>query len=713
MSLIAETLDFGSLPSYKYGSDPYNPSKLGLGPMMVQRNSPDRKNRFVGPYPLAVARPQEETLAFQVGYPWAMRWSEEIDWVFLVELSTASPTRRVMQYSYNRETGIFNYSGAITLTYPTTTNHTVRAMRMTYDLHTAGTVQSVGGTGAEIVGVGTSWLIDGACVGNRIGFGSTNPAEITQWHEIVSISTDQSLTLGATEIPALPSGTPYVIEDLRCITLNTNATAANGGLFVTKGLRVENFTSVATVIPAATTVDNRRAVYRIGATATAGLGLGIQEQTSKSTHYAWAANGTSTPALYKYNLRAPLTTLNAGTSSDAFVFATAAVSVVGTPSLINNGRVAKTEHVAAGRECFYFTTTTRLIRTRPLDDITPNDNAFIIYGDTMLEVPPGGTSTTPASGALQSVEYSGTIDAFYIALSGSTSGQRDYVTKFRGGSVAADRSIGGDVRQYLQSSSQAVAPSMSRNSSYFMPWIEGGLGYFVTFGSSAATNVVLAVPIGADMDYAERTNSKIVLPKFQIPSSHKLHRVVVQNTESIGDFVGLSMSAEPFAIYYRTAGIDDDSGAWTQLDQTGSMSGIDAAPEIQFMLTFRTIGVSCIPARVHSLALIYEKDEALPPGFRWNLGDSSNTSGTIGIVQTSLVSSLAKMTVTYYRADTNQPVLVQSSDNSAFGNWESFDEGSASWSAGLGENAVGTRRRFVPNSGLPVGVDLYAKVTVE
>ena len=71
------------------------------------------------------------------------------------------------------------------------------------------------------------------------------------------------------------------------------------------------------------------------------------------------------------------------------------------------------------------------------------------------------------------------------------------------------------------------------------------------------------------------------------------------------------------------------------------------------------------------------------------------------------------MTVTYYRADTNQPVLVQSSDNSAFGNWESFDEGSASWSAGLGENAVGTRRRFVPNSGLPVGVDLYAKVTVE
>jgi hypothetical protein len=418
--------------------------------------------------------------------------------------------------------------------------------------------------------------------------------------------------------------------------------------------------------------------------------------------------------MQKYNLRAPLAYLSAGSTSAAVLIQSSSVTLSGTASQINNGRVARPDHTAAaGQECFFFTTTTRVYRTKPLNEITSGDLTFISSGDIMLEVPPGGASTAGSFGTMQSVEYSALLDAFYIALSGSSSGQRDYLTKFYAGSQQLDRQVGVDVRQYYQASSAAVAPALSRTGSYFMPWIEGGLGYFVINGNTAATNCILAVPIGADMDFVNRTNSKAVLPKMSIPSAHKLLKTLAQNTEALGGYGPLSLGTEPFAVYYRTAGIDDDSGGWTLLNQAGSMVGVDAAPEIQFMLTFRVAGASCIPARIHSFALLYETDEALPSGFRWNLGDSNQSNGTLGMVQTSLLPALGELTITYYRADTDQAVLVQSSGDSEFGAWEFYSEGSASWVAGVGSNAVGVRRRFVPSAGLPVGVDLYAKVTIE
>lgn len=715
MTTIAESLDFGNLPSYKYGTDLYDPSKLGLGPLIVQRTGPSPEQRFVGPLPIAVARPMEESLPVQVGYPWVMRWSDTIDWVFVAETSSGAPTRRIIKYTFNRETGVFSFNGAITLTYPTTANHTIRAFRMTYDLHTVGTIERSSQFSNAVTGTGTGWVSDGVCAGNRIGFGSTNPSEIATWRYIASVNGEGELILDEM-IADYPPGTPYVIEDLRAITATTNATAANGGLFVAKGLSIDLFSATTSfVIPAATTVDNVRAVYRISGTAlTTVSGLGIQDPVNKSQHYAWALTGTTTAAMYKYNLRAPLVNLTAGTTSAAYTLQSGAIALTGTASQINNGRIARPDHTAAaGQECFFFTTASRVYRTKPLNNITAADLTFISGGDIMLEVPPGGTTTSAASGAMQSIEYSALLDAFYIALSGSSPGQRDYLTKFYAGSQQLDRQVGVDVRQYYQASSAAVAPALSRTISYFMPWIEGGLGYFVVNGTSAATNSILVVPIGADMDFVGRTNSKVVLPKMSIPSAHKLLKVLAQNTEALGGYGPLSLGTEPFANHYRTAGIDDDSGNWTPLNQAGALFGVDASPEIQFMITFRVAGLSCIPARIHSLALLYETDEALPTGFRWSLGDSNQANGTLGMIQTSLLSAFGVLTITYYRADTNQAVLVQDSSDSEFGLWEFYSEGSASWVAGVGPNATGTRRRFVPSAGLPVGVDLYAKVTVE
>src|SRR5690606_22635495 len=120
------------------------------------------------------------------------------------------------------------------------------------DKHTVGTV-SVSGT--AVTGTSTNWQTDGACVGNRTGFGSTDPTQITTWFEITAIASNTSLTLDSSP-GTLAGGTPYVIEDLRVVAATTNNTATNGGLFVAKGLRPEAFIPSGTTIPAATTVDN-------------------------------------------------------------------------------------------------------------------------------------------------------------------------------------------------------------------------------------------------------------------------------------------------------------------------------------------------------------------------------------------------------------------------------------------------------------------------
>jgi hypothetical protein len=68
------------------------------------------------------------------------------------------------------------------------------------------------------------------------------------------------------------------------------------------------------------------------------------------------------------------------------------------------------------------------------------------------------------------------------------------------------------------------------------------------------------------------------------------------------------------------------------------------------------------------------------------------------------------MQIDYYRSDTNADVLTQSSSSTTNGVFEYWN-GSA-WTAGLGTNTIGLRRRFRPTAGLPNGVAVYPKLTV-
>jgi hypothetical protein len=181
----------------------------------------------------------------------------------------------------------------------------------------------------------------------------------------------------------------------------------------------------------------------------------------------------------------------------------------------------------------------------------------------------------------------------------------------------------------------------------------------------------------------------------------------VQNLGSIA----LGVAPDMFKTHVRTSGIDTNTGVWVDVPPNGDLSGLDANGDIQFSFTFRTVGTVMLPARIQSLALIYETEDSLPSQYRWNFGDFNQTSGTFAFKQAELFNIAVPLhTINIYRADTNALVLTQTSAETTNGTFEYFN--GSTWVVGLGLDIIGTRRRFVPTGSLPGGVDLYAKLTV-
>lgn len=672
-------------------------------------SGPDDK--FVGPNPVVVLRPIEASTSIPAGYVYVLQWSTTQWWVFYSDNASAAATRRIGLYYFNPVTNIATWRGFITLTYPTATNHTIRGFRMARTTYTTGTV-AVSGT--AVTGTGTLFQTNRIATGSRIGFGTTDPNAVTTWYEISAITSETAITL-TTSAGTIASGTPYVIEELRAITANTNATAANGGLFVTKGLRIENFTPTGTTIAAAVSTDNVRAVFwlRDSATVTNTLatGLAMDEPASLTSHNVYVPNGNaSSLTIYRYNIRAALTVSGGGaTLSGSDLTVTGAQTVTGTISQNGNGRVDTLSHgPGAGIKSIYLVTTTRIIRIATSAVIT-GSTTFI--SDQMTENPPGGTTTYALFNAFNSVEVVSSIDRLVVSNGAAA---RHYVTQYRTDAGQMDDIFLVDSRQLDQgSASSASRPHPNTGQSTAAPayfWAEGGFMFYVKQATAATTGQIYVWPVSCHWTYASTNNQRVIFPAINLGSTpSKFYRVYCEGPLHLGSNE-FGKTLEPYRLLYRTSGIVADTGSWTQVPSNGDLSGVSAASQIQFAAEFKAIGDICIPGRISSICFLYETNDALPSQYRWNFSDFDTSTGVFAWIQVALFSSLTTHTINIYRADTDALVLSQTSPGGVNGDFQYWN-GSA-WTNGLGTNTVDLRRRFLPTASLPSGVRLYATVTV-
>jgi hypothetical protein len=611
MTKRAALIDLGALPTYKFDIDSYDPDKLGLGKLMIQKSGVAPADNFAGPFPVQVQRPMEASVTIPFAFPWAMQWSYNAtsrkDYIFAADIATAAATRRLGMWEFDRITGQATYRGFLTITFPGTSEaKTIRGLRMSYETYSAGTV---GVAGTAVTGDTTAWLTNRCCVGNRIGFGSTDPSQITTWYEISAMASDTGLTL-ATSAGTIVAGTPYVIEDLRAYLNVTSVTTSLGGLYVIKGLNPAHFTGVGGAVPAATTVDSIKAAYFLkdaaSGTALVSFGMAMEEAVSKLSRFLWILETLANPVMFKFDVYAALT-LTAGADTSAFRLKTGAGgAVAGTTSQLNNGRLANAAHgPGSGANCIYFTTSTRIYRTQDVSTIVNAATNWV--ADNMTEVPPGGVSTFALGAGLQNIEYSSVIDKFVVSTTGAA-GIRSYMTQYRTDGGQMDRLLFADYKQIDQGSADSsITPTPSQLVAAFTIWIEGGIMYALRFGTTAILNQFYIVPLGADWEYIQNSGARLVLPRIATPDARSYRSAFANAAQIVGGNTGknLGLQPEPYRLQFRTSGITDNSGGWTMLDDTNNLSGVAGATHIQFRAEFR-MGNLLIPARLLNVGVVYE-----------------------------------------------------------------------------------------------------------
>jgi hypothetical protein len=754
----------------------YDSTKTNLGTLMIQKSGDNPEDNFVGPLPVAIARPMEESTAVPVIFPSAITFSSTIDWVFAIEATTAA-AKRIFLYEHDKSLATYNWKGFITATTPQATN-VARGFRALRYLHTTGTVavaapvssyatgtvtvtvaglvtHSATGFLATMVGkmigfgstnvaqincwypiisfattatmnvlgitsayaAGTSFVIADCTVtgsstlfttdlvaagtgatavagglGPRIGFGSTDPTQITTWYHIGLITSNTSLGL-TTSPGVIPAGTSYVIEELRFAIALTNTTLANGGLFLLKGAGYHDFTTAGSTFPSiATAVNNQRGVYWLcdagagAVTNTAANGLAVATETDKQTHFAYVLNGTNTSnaIIYKYNLCA-----NNTVAAGKMQLAGANIVITGTQALTGtipnqsaqNLEIATTSHgPGSGLSFLYFVTTTRLY-CAAVTAITAANTPFAVASDARQEIPSGGIATFPATATMTNMTYMSSIDRFVVTNFTSSVSLRHYVTRYPSTDTTPfDHIFGVDDKQQDQSIAFGASIHFNTGAQLLSCAASNGVLHIVRMGATALLNQMYALPFGAHWTYASSASQRVITPSIATTGCVKFDRVLACEDHYIG--VGeLGLPPETFRTYYRTADIGSDAtSSWVLVGDDGDISAVTAASAIQFMFEFFTIGSICIPARIMKVAVTYE-DESTDSHYQLSTTLSSiSTEKFAWRFSQPFGGTVPTLKVELFNAATGSSLLTDTTVATP-ASWEKSTDGGSNWTA--------------------------------
>ena len=559
----------------------------------------------------------------------------------------------------------------------TATNYVIAQVTVTGSSTQFVTERIAAGTGATSVAGGG---------GPRIGFGSTDPNQITTWYQIGAIASNTSLTL-TTSPGVIATGTPYVIEELRFAITATHATATNGGLFVLKGASYLDFTTAGTTFPSiATNVDNQRGVYWLKdagtVTNTAAGGCAVKAETSKTTHYAYVIDGAATTAkVFRYNLRAnDAVTAGAMTMAGANIVSTGSqTGLTGNLSQVNNGRIGTLTHgPSANTECLYFVTTTRLYSATVSSIDAGGSTTFAI--NPRQEIPPGGVATYAQTGALSSVEIADAIDRLIILSSGAT-GFRHYVTTYPTSDGDQFTHIWGvdDKQQDASFRHSDSAIHFNTTSQVCSVWSENGIAHIVKNGATNLLNFMYALPLSAHWTYASSTNQRVITPSISTPNVGKYIKLQINQEEQLGSY-DMGQPLEPVRAYYRTSDITTNAtSSWTLLSRDGDLTAASPSSTIQFMFEFVTIGWSCIPGRIFSIAVLYE-DLTTDSHYEFSasLSDINNKRFAWRFTR-EFNTTVPALSVQLFDVVAGGPATVTDNTTSPSGTWEKSTDGGTNW----------------------------------
>lgn len=442
-----------------------------------------------------------------------------------------------------------------------------------------------------------------------------------------------------------------------------------------------------------------------------GMGCANDDFVSNTEHDLYVLNNdnATTTRIHKFNLRASLT-VSGGISTSAWVYKTLGLATVGTVQQVGNGRIFTVNHgSASGIKSLYFVTASRVYRCK-LADVTSNSSTWL--SDYMLENPPGTITTNLATAAILQVDYSSVLDRLLIST--TLAGRHPvYVTTYDPNNPQFEKMFGQITNRTKLTTTAAGASDAFFNPAALTMWTEGGRLFAMPSVVTSGLNWLGILAIGADGYYGTATGQKVITPRLATPNVSQFYRAYMQASHYTGSYE-LGYNPEPVRMYYRTSGIDDDSGSWTEII-SGDLSGASPGTHIQFMLLFDVLGELCVPKKVYSVACTYEDDsvDSQDSHYLSSADLSSKTTKTFAWKHSvAFGTAVPRLKIRLYNAITGG-ILDTDDSTTQTGTWEKTTDGGSNWVA-YNDTDKGnelTFIRFTPAS-IPDNIQVKAILTI-
>jgi hypothetical protein len=441
------------------------------------------------------------------------------------------------------------------------------------------------------------------------------------------------------------------------------------------------------------------------------IGLTDDGNGTATSHDEYLLNldNTTSVRAHRFNMRAALTVVT-GYATGAWSYKTAIQTVTGTVQQVNNGRICTpTLGPAAGVKALFFVTLTRVYRC-PISSITDGGGAWL--ADSMVENPPGSTTTNLATSAFLQIDYSDSIGKFLIST--TLAGRHGTYTCNYDPSNPQFEKIFGQInnRTKLTTTNSGAVDALFSTAALSI-WTEGGRMFAMPNVTTTGLNWFLVLNIGADGYYADNSNQRVITPKLSTLGASALYRAYMATNQYVGDFL-LGYTPEPIRMYYRTSGIDDNSGSWTETIN-GDLTGASPSDYIQFMFTFEVLGEFCVPRRLYSVTCVYEDASTDTQDSHYlSCADlSSKVTKTFAWKHAiAFGSAVPTLKIRLYNAITNG-ILDTDDSVTRTGTWEKTTDGGSNWTTynTTDKGNETTFIRFTPAS-IPDNVQVKALLTL-
>jgi uncharacterized delta-60 repeat protein len=163
----------------------YDSTKTTLGPDIFRFSGSTPVEYYIGPNETTFRDITQDTGLSNWGDIDAITYSGDKQWLFCLKgLNTVnlSTTQDIVLYEFDKSNYSYTYVGECRVSMPdvgsTTSKNNINVF---LDYYSTGTVEV---NGTSVSGTGTNWIENRIPIGARIGFGSTNPDDITTWYRI-------------------------------------------------------------------------------------------------------------------------------------------------------------------------------------------------------------------------------------------------------------------------------------------------------------------------------------------------------------------------------------------------------------------------------------------------------------------------------------------------------------------------------------------------